>query len=573
MQQRVLYAPRQPSPPGPDVAGDLPRYRKWAAERDAFRAGVALPPLSGSDVLELFLVLRDPEPEGLRRCLRSLAGQTTRHWRLAVVCGPQLPRRLRSLVHRELWRRHGHLRVLDDEAVEDEAVAAQRALDTSTAPLIAFMGWQDQLAPDAVALLLQTAKDADLAYGDEDSLDPDGQLVDPMLKPDWSPELLLGSPYLGRPVVVRRALAEAAGGFRSMPDGSWEHDFMLRVTERASIVAHLREVVLHRGPPTACPGGSTAVDEALRRRREPASVVAGRLERTWFVRRDPEPTTVSVVVPFRDGPRFLRTCVDSVRATCSGLPVQLVLVDNGSEDPETITLIERLAGSFDVSVLRDPRPFNWAAINNAAVAAAAGEVLLFLNNDIEAGTPGWLQALLGQVQRPEVGVVGARLLYPGGSVQHAGIVVGLGGAAGHVFAGLPADEPGYLGMAVRTREVSAVTGACLATRRSVFEELGGFDEGLGLDLNDVDYCLRAQQAGYRVVYEPAAELVHYESPTRGTSGSAADIRCFVERWEGLLAAGDPFLNTALSRADPWCSLSRPGEEAEWDQWRSTLPTA
>ena len=247
-----------------------------------------------------------------------------------------------------------------------------------------------------------------------------------------------------------------------------------------------------------------------------------------------------------------------------------MLVDNGSVEPETHTLVERLSARPDVTVVADPRPFNWAALNNAAARVDGGDVLLFLNNDIEARRDGWLEALVAQAQRPLVAAVGARLLYPTGRVQHAGVVVGLGGAAGHVLAGLPSDQPGYGGLAVLTRDCSAVTGAAMAIRRSVFEELGGFDESLGVDLNDIDLCLRAIERGYRVVYEPLAELVHHESPSRGTSGSVEDIRRFLHRWEALLLAGDPLLSPHLTRMDGSSALRRPDEEGWWLQWRSTL---
>jgi GT2 family glycosyltransferase len=279
---------------------------------------------------------------------------------------------------------------------------------------------------------------------------------------------------------------------------------------------------------------------------------------------------VTVIVPFRDAAPLLRTCVDTVSTTAPGWALEWLLVDNGSTEPETATLLERLDRRPEVTVLADGRPFNWAALNNMAAAQATGELVLFLNNDIEAVRPGWLDALAVQALRPDVAAVGARLLYPGGRLQHAGVVLGMGGAAGHVLAGLAPGEPGYGGIAVLPREVSAVTGACLLSRRCVVKELSGFDEGLGMDLNDVDYCLRAWAAGYRVLYEPASELVHHESPSRGTSGSLADIRRFVGRWEGAIRSGDPFLNPNLTRVDSSCALRSPGEEEWWQRWRSIL---
>ena len=280
---------------------------------------------------------------------------------------------------------------------------------------------------------------------------------------------------------------------------------------------------------------------------------------------------MSIVIPFRDEPRLLRTCVDSIGATTRlHASVELVLIDNGSSDPETLTLVERLGARPDVRVLRDPRPFNWAALNNAGASEARGDLLLFLNNDIEAHRSGWLTALCAQALREDVGAAGARLLYPDRRVQHCGLVVGLTGAAGHVLGGLPEDAAGYLRMATTARECSAVTGACLATRRSVFEVLDGFDESLGVDLNDVDYCLRAAALGLRTVYEPAAELIHHESPSRGTAGGVGDVLEFVERWKGYIADGDRYYNPHLTRADPSCGLAHPGEEDDWNRWYATL---
>jgi O-antigen biosynthesis protein len=319
------------------------------------------------------------------------------------------------------------------------------------------------------------------------------------------------------------------------------------------------------------PAGPAAVVAALQRRRDPADVVPGPLPASWSLRRHRSRSPlVSLIIPFRDGARLLRTCVDSIRATAAELDLEFVLVDNGSAEAETKTLTESLAGEPGVVVLTDPRPFNWAALNNGAADQARGEVLVFLNNDIEARQPGWLSQLSQQAVRPGVAAVGARLLYPTGQVQHAGVVVGMGGAAGHVLAGLAAERPGYLGMAALTRNVSAVTGACLAVERARFFELGRFDESLGIDLNDVDFCLRAIEAGYRVVYEPLAELVHHESPSRGTSGSVKNITRFVDRWQAQLEIGDRYLNTNLTRMDATCALRGPDEARWWKDWRQLL---
>jgi GT2 family glycosyltransferase len=362
---------------------------------------------------------------------------------------------------------------------------------------------------------------------------------------------------------------------------AWEYDLALRATEQAGRIDHITGVLLHRGP-TAVDGdaGATGVgadagrrvlEETMTRRGEEGHVEAGPRPGTFSVRRrvagDP---LVSIIVPFRDGAPLLRRCVDSVLRTVDGVRTELVLVDNASTEPESLALVRQLSDTAGVRVVEDARPFNWAAINNRAVAETSGTVLLFLNDDVAARHAGWLAAMLEHAVRPDVGAVGARLVYPTGQLQHAGVVIGLGGAAGHVLRGLPGDAPGYLDQAVVTRDVSAVTGACLMTRRSCFEEMGGFDEDLSTDLNDVDYCLRLRVAGYRTVVTPLAELVHEESPTRGSSGNVTSIRAFLGRWEPSVRAGDPYLNRNLTRLDGSCRLRTDDEEGWWESWRASL---
>jgi GT2 family glycosyltransferase len=355
-----------------------------------------------------------------------------------------------------------------------------------------------------------------------------------------------------------------------------EHDLALRACEAADRVIHVTEVLCHRHlgapeSPVSEDRSASHVMDALARRGELADVTVGSVPGTYRVRRRaPGGLRSSLIIPFRDEPQFLRTCIESVDATRGQQDVEFILVDNGSVQPETATLIDRLAIRSDTRVLTDTRPFNWAALNNAAVEVATGDLLVFLNNDIEAPTPGWLDALCAQTARPEIGAVGGRLLYPDRRLQHCGVVIGLGGAAGHILVGLDEGEAGYLNMAVATRECAAVTGACLATRRDVFDALHGFDENLGVDLNDIDFCLRAQRSGLRVLYSADVELIHHESPSRGTAGDVRDIVHFVDRWQGSIVAGDPYLSPHLTRVDSSCALRGPNEEEWWRSWHASL---
>ncbi len=433
----------------------------------------------------------------------------------------------------------------------------------------------DLWAPDAVSRLAGQLTPTGVVYADEDHTDADGSRSSPRLKPDYSPEFLLHAPYTGRPLAVGSSVASRMATMGPLDPFEFEHDFALRACEIAERTVHISEVLCHT---TIDPGpGARHADhviEALTRRQESGGVDPGVYPGTFELRRTVRSDIlVSIVIPFRDEPQFLRTCIETIEATKGSLPVEYLLVDNGSVLPETATLTDRLSARTGTRLISDARPFNWAALNNSAAELAVGDVLLFLNNDIEALSPGWLDALCAQAIRPEVGAVGARLLYPDRRLQHCGVVLGLGGAAGHVFVGLQPDEPGYLNMAVTTRECTAVTGACLATRRSVFEDLQGFDESLGIDLNDIDYCLRAQQVGLSVIFEPGAELVHHESPSRGVAGDVRDIVRFVDRWRSSIVGGDPYLNPHLTRMDASCALRGANEDAWWQQWATGLAHA
>lgn len=323
--------------------------------------------------------------------------------------------------------------------------------------------------------------------------------------------------------------------------------------------------------PWAFEAGRRALDDAMQRRGEPAEVTMmeqfpGRYHVRRHVRDEP---LVSVIIPFRDEPALLRTCTTSMRETAGYDRYELVLVDNGSELPETAALLDELAAEPNVRVVAAPGPFNWPAINNAAAAVASGDLLLFSNNDIEARTPRWMEAMIGHAQRREVGAVGARLLYADGAIQHAGVVVGLGGIAGHVLRGLPGSYPGYASMAIQTRNCSVVTGVCMMVRREVFESVGGFDEQLPVAFNDVDFCLKLGERGLLVVYAPLAELIHHESRSRGHTDDVAETERILDRWSEAIAAGDPYVSPHLSHWRYWCPLSTPQEDATWTVYLKT----
>lgn len=556
----------------PDVGEDPVAYDEWVRQREADRS--SRPTAAPSGTLRVVMVIEGPPPPETISSLQSLAAQTTSSWGLSIAAHRDSQPEVAALLAVSGLR--GHFDIVGCDPDTPYEGLLQSVLEAARGRDVALIFPGDVWAPDTVALLSAALPSDGVAYADEDAIDGTGRHRDPRLKPAYSPEFLLRKDCVGRPLAlsarVVQALPPAAAGVPQARD----HDLALRACQVAASVQHVPEVLCHRRTrsdpvaPTVA-GAFDHVAAALARIGTVADVVPGPAAGSVRIERIPHKVrTASLVIPLRDEPRLLRACVDSVDRTTGAVVPDYVLVDNGSVQPETATLLEQLTRRSDVQVVRDDRPFNWAALNNLGAARATGDVLVFLNNDIEALSNGWLDALCAQAERPDVGAVGARLLYPDRRLQHCGVVIGLGGAAGHLFVGLEADAPGYLGMAVTARECSGVTGACLATLRETFEAQGRFDESLGIDLNDIDYCLRLQRSGLRVLYEPIAELVHHESPSRGTAGAVGDIVHFIDRWKASILHGDPYLNPHLTRMDSSCALRSPGEEEWWQRWYAGL---
>lgn len=557
-----------------DAAQDVASYRAWLTKR-----GEPLSPVPAerkrmrrAAAPYFSVVLSGDDGPLLARSIASALGQELEEIELLVLDG----RRVSS----ELGELADDVRVRLLSSDEHEEVFSRPA---GTAPgFVVLLEAGDQLTPDALSrfrALLAKSPDCRLAYGDEDRLDRDGLRAAPCFKADWSPELLLSAPYLGSPLVVERELFSELDLEALLERPSLSYEVALRAGERieGTEVRHLSRIVCHRPfapdlSPARLDGLAAAARAALERRGEEARVspehrLAGGLR---INRRATGRHLVSAIIPFRDEASLLASCYRAFVTSPGPVDFELVLVDNGSSQPETEVVLEELGRDRRVRVLEHPGAFNWSTINNEAAGLSLGDILLFLNNDVEARSPGWLAQLVAQAERAPIGAVGARLLYPDGSLQHGGMAVGTGYGALHTQQGLPGREPGYLGGAVLTRNCSSVTGACLVSRREVFEAVGGFDESLPTAFGDVDYCLKVREGGWRVVYDAVAELVHHESKSRGRSGDAPGAEEFRRRWARLLEAGDPYYNENLSRFDPYCRLPGEDEEEKWERFRSML---
>jgi GT2 family glycosyltransferase len=420
------------------------------------------------------------------------------------------------------------------------------------------------LAPDGLAQAMPATADAlaDWIYTDDDHLDDKGRRVDPNLKGDFSPELALADDYATRLAVVRRRAIEQAGGLESHCGQAQIYSLLLRIAARGGAIRHVAEVACHRLRATASvlgPHHRAAAQQLLAEHGVAASIELERrksppgfdLQNIVWPRDVLTDQQITILIPTRDRVDLLSRCIDSLRKTVNLCRVQLLILDDESQEEETRRYLERLATDKEVRcrIVRRPREdsFSYARLMNAGARQVDTEFMLHLNNDIEAISPGWLDRMAGWLVIRDVGVVGAKLLYPDGSIQHAGVIVSPAlGAPGHLFNRLNGTDRGYQWLAHRVRNVSAVTGACLLTRTALFHDLGGFDEEhFGVQFNDTDFCLRLIRSGKRVVYEPAAILFHYESASRGKGYDYKETLYFLEKYRTYR---DPFTSPWIDPA-------------------------
>ena len=495
------------------------------------------------------------EPGELRACIESVRNQVYPNWELCLWDDASASEKVRKVL-REYESLGERIKVRYSDTNQGISLASNGALSMSGGEFIGLLDHDDELSPNAlyeVVQVLQGQRDANVIYSDEDKLEPAGRRSDPYFKPDWSPELLRSNMYTCHFSVYRKSLVDQLGGFRQGFEGSQDYDLMLRISERTNRILHVPKVLYHWRKTAGSAAGSTsaknyayiagrrALAEHAERRGTSAEVVAGRWPGFYRLKYRVNPERVSVIIPSRDKLNVLRKCIESIEAKTNYPDYEALIVDNNSSEPETKAYLARLKHK----VLDFQEPFNFSRIINYAAKCAAGRYLLFLNNDTEVISPDWIQSLVELGQQPEIGVAGAKLLYPDGTIQHIGVTLGLGGAAGHPLTGFSADSPHYFGLTGVIRNCSAVTAACMLVRREVFDEVGGFDEDMPVAFNDVDFCMRVLRAGYRIVVTPYALLHHHESASRGYELDPGDIAFMKKRW-GAALLNDPYYNPNLT---------------------------
>jgi O-antigen biosynthesis protein len=522
--------------------------------------------------ISVLLTAGQPDLPRLAAAVRSVERQLYPAQELCIVLQPAARAALPGLA---AGPRKLRIEIADGAEHDGRAAALNRALKLATGDFIVLMDADAELSEQALYWLAKAAiahPDAALVFTDEDAIDQRGRRFDPWFKPDWNPALMLSCNAFGRVGAYRRSLVERLGGFRPGFDGAEDHDLVLRcaLATGPAGIRHVARVLYHRRardgakreqmPPAASEAGRRAVEAYMNAAGIRATVTRSAVGYQVDYAPPPRPPRVSVLVPTTGEPSLLEPCLTSLLRRTTYPSFEVVILINAAHRgiPERAALLDRLAGDARVRVLDYPdRPFNYSWVNNRGAEKATGEVLCLLNDDTEVITAGWLEKLVARVTLAGVAAAGPMLLYPEDTIQHAGVILGVGGVATHALRAAPRGHPGYFGNAAMERDVACVTAGCMAIGAQVFRDLGGFNEELAIAFNDVDLCLRLRAAGWRIVWTPAVELRHREFASLGRHDAperaarfAMDVAWMRRRW-GPALDDDPFYNRNLSLRRPY----------------------
>ena len=506
----------------------------------------------------------------LKDLVRSMMYQSYANWELCLVNASPEDVHLTSLL--ENWAmRDKRIRVIRLEKNLGIAQNTNAGIEASTGEFIAFLDHDDFLEPDALFCYvdaLNKDKTIDVFYSDEDKTDEyAAHYFYPHFKSDFNIDLLHANNYMCHFLAVRKSLVDTVGGLNEKFDGAQDYDFVLRLTENTKKIYHCPRILYH----WRCSNQSTAASQGNKmyaihagkaalnahykrigwNARAQEGAVDGWYQTKFTLKEEP---LVSILIPNKDHIDDLDVCLNSFFERADYQNYEFIIIENNSVLPETFAYYEKIEKEHDnVKVVYWEAGFNYSAINNFGFKFAKGDYIMLLNNDVELITPDIFQSMLGFCMRPEVGIVGAKLLYNDHTVQHAGVLVGAGGLADHVFKGIHEDDPGYMGRAISSQDVSAVTAACLLVKRSVYEEVGGLEEEFQVAFNDVDFCLKVRKAGYLIVYDADVKLFHYESKSRGMEDTTDrfirfgnEMMLLNSKWDILSTFVDPYYNPNLS---------------------------
>ena len=558
------------------------QYQKWIKEHTPGEEELGRQSgeiFSGMPLYSIVVPLYCTPEKYLREMIASVQAQSYQKWELLLAdgSGPDSP--LKKILIE--YRSDSRIKVFLGEKKYDISENTNRLLERVKGDYIVFTDHDDLLAPNALyecTKAISKTGGADLLYSDEDKITMDGRkYFQPHFKSDFNLDLLRSMNYFCHLVVVKKELQQQVGLLRPEFNGAQDYDFVLRCVEKAEKICHIPKVLYHwrahQGSIAGNAGSKEYAFEAGRRALQEhyarcgiqAEVKKGELFGIYHTSyTTEEKPLVSILIPNKDHVDDLKRCIESVLGKTDYPAYEIIIIENNSVENTTFSYYKELENKDSrIRVVEYADSFNYSKINNFGASHAKGSCYLFLNNDIEVISPEWMDELVGYVMRPGVGIVGARLFYPDGRIQHAGVVVGYRRAAAHVAIGNDGSDAGYFGRTICAQEYSAVTAACMMVKKDCFEEIGGFEEDLQIAYNDVDLCLKAREKGYLVVYNPAVQLYHYESRSRGADITPDKQKRFEKekyflrkRWKKFFEKGDPFYNPNLTLKDTLFTLRK-----------------
>lgn len=550
-------------------------YSEWISvcERyDEQQLQNQLASLAYQPLISLVVPVFKPDRTHLEQCVRSLLDQSYGNWELCISDDASGDDDLEQYL-RTLSINDTRIKIIFREANGNISANTNSALTLATGEFVALLDQDDELSIHAlyeIVSRLNQNQNAKILYSDEDKIDEEGQRSSPHFKPDWNVDLLYSTNYISHLGVYKRGLLEKIGGLRLGYEGSQDYDLVLRCSAlvKAQEVVHIPKVLYHwraspgstaqsaEEKPFTWDAGLRALKDFMVSQDSKIRVNPGPYPNTyrvqWPVRG--ESPLVTLIIPTRDGGKVLRKCIKSILKKTEYGNYEILVIDNQSSSRDTLAYLRKMQKDPRISVLPFDEPFNFSKLVNFGVSKARGEYIALVNDDIEVISPDWLDEMLGLASREEVGCVGAKLYYPDNSIQHAGVILGVNGVAGHAHKHFARTARGYSGRLVLTQDLSAVTAACLMVRKSIFQTVGGFDESnLTVAFNDIDFCLKVLALGYRNIWTPWAELYHHESMSRGPEDTEekrvrfmGEVEYMKTRWASMLAA-DPAYSPNLTR--------------------------
>lgn len=555
------------------IMTDTTEYKKWRDANENYNLQEIQKEVKGlkyRPMISILIPVYNVNPNWLEKCIDSVRRQVYENWELCIADDASTDKRIKETL-KKYQRIDNRIKVVYREENGHISEATNSALRIAEGEFVGLLDNDDELSPYAlyeVVKLLNENEEVDLIYSDEDKLSEGGNRSNPFFKSDWAPDTLLSVNYICHFGVYRKSIVEEIGGFRKGFEGAQDYDLVLRFTEKTNKIFHIPKVLYHwrmvvgstafkpNGKNYAYNSGKKALEEALQRRKIKATVTQGAYPGIYNINYEIENEgMVSIIIPTRDGAEDVELCVNSIFEKTIYPNFEIIIADNGSVEEKTLKLFDDFKEKYpeQFKVVRIDIPFNYPKINNIAAATAKGEYILFLNNDTEVITKGWLKKLVSVGQLEHVGAVGAKLYYPDDTVQHAGVVLGLGGGAGHIHYGADKEDLGYFGKLSLTGNYMAVTAACLLVKRKDFEAIQGFNEAYTVAFNDVDLCLKLYKLGKYNVWVHDVELYHFESKSRGYEETyekktrfESEVELLRSLWMEYII-NDPFYNPNLTR--------------------------